>query len=165
MTSVTTGQGNGNAVKTGHRHQARETALQILYQWEVGKLPPAEAASHRWLIEEEGEPLPDQARRFAESLATGTAAHVAEIDALLEQHAQHWRLERMAVVDRLILRLAVFEFLYTRETPRTVVIDEAIELARTFSEQDAVRFVNGVLDGVHHALATGAAGAGPATTT
>ena len=152
-------------MKTGHRHQARETALQILYEWEVGKLPPEEAAAHRWQIEDEAEPLPEQARRFAESLAIGTAAHVAELDALIEQHAQHWRLERMAVVDRLILRLAVFEFLHRRETPRAVVIDEAIELARTFSEQDAVRFVNGVLDGVHHALAPREAGAGPDATT
>jgi transcription antitermination protein NusB len=151
----------GTTVKTGHRHQARETALQILYQWEVGKLAPEEAAQHRWQIEEDGEPLPDQAKRFAEALALGTAAHVAELDALIEQHAQHWRLERMAVVDRLILRLAVYEFLHMRETPRAVVIDEAIELARTFSEQEAVRFVNGVLDGVHHALATGTVGAGP----
>lgn len=142
-------------MKTGHRHQARETALQILYQWEVGKLPPEEAVRHRWQIEDDGEPLPDTARRFAEGLALGTAAHVAELDALIERHAQHWRLERMAAVDRLILRLAVYEFLYTRETPRPVIIDEAIELARTFSEQDAVRFVNGVLDGVHHALTAG----------
>ena len=153
-------QATDTAVKTGHRHQARETALQILYQWEVGKLPPEEAARGRWQIEEDGEPLPDAARRFAEALALGTAAHVAELDALIEQHAQHWRLERMAVVDRLILRLAVFEFLYQRETPRTVVIDEALELARTFSEQDAVRFVNGVLDGVHHALSPGGASSG-----
>jgi transcription antitermination protein NusB len=146
-------------VKTGHRHQAREAALQILYQWEVGKLPPAEAAARRWQIEDEGEPLPEPARRFAEALALGTAAEVASLDPLIERQAQNWRLERMAVVDRLILRMAVFEFLHMRETPRTVVIDEAIELARTFSEEDAVRFVNGVLDGVHHALAAGTAGA------
>jgi transcription antitermination protein NusB len=145
--------------KTGHRHQAREAALQILYQWEVGKLPPDEAAARHWQIEPDGEPLPDPARRFAEALALGTASRVGEVDPLIEQHAQHWRLERMAVVDRLILRMAVFEFLHMRETPRTVVIDEAIELARTFSEQDAVRFVNGVLDGVHHGLAAGIAGA------
>ncbi len=149
-------------MKTGHRHHARETALQILYQWEVGKLPPEEAVSRRWQIEEAGEPLPEQARRFAEDLAVGTAAHVAELDTLIERHARHWRLERMAIIDRLILRLAVFEFLHMRETPRSVVIDEAIELARTFSEADAVRFVNGVLDGVHHAIAAGADGAGPA---
>jgi transcription antitermination protein NusB len=156
-----TEQTTDTAVKTGHRHQARETALQILYQWEVGKLPPDEAALLRWQIEEDGEALPDSARRFAEALAIGTAAHVEALDALIEQHAQHWRLERMAVIDRLILRLAVFEFLHMRETPRAVVIDEAIELARTFSEQEAVRFVNGVLDGVHHALASGDVGAGP----
>ena len=149
--------------KTGHRHQAREFALQILYQWEVGKLAAEEAAARRWQIEDDAGPLPDPARRFAEALALGTAAHVGDLDPLIEKHAQNWRLERMAVVDRLILRMAVFEFLHMRETPRTVVIDEAIELARTFSEEDAVRFVNGVLDGVHHALAEDApaASAGP----
>ena len=147
-------------MKTGHRHQAREAALQILYQWDVGKAALEDAAARHWEIEQEGEPLPEPARRFAEALAAGTAAHLADIDPLIERHAQHWRLERMAVVDRLILRLAVFEFLYQRETPRTVVIDEALELARTFSEQDAVRFVNGVLDGVHHALTPGGAGSG-----
>jgi len=109
-------------VKTGHRHQAREAALQILYQWDVGKAALEDAAARHWEIEQDGEPLPEPARRFAEALAAGTAAHLADIDPLIERHAQHWRLERMAVVDRLILRLAVFEFLYQRETPRTVVI-------------------------------------------
>lgn len=145
-------------MKTGNRHQAREAALQILYQWEVGRVTPGEAASQHWQIEQDAPALPDAARRFAEDLALGTIAHVAAIDPLLEQHAQHWRLERMAVIDRLIMRMAVFEFLHLPETPRTVVIDEAIELARTYSEQEAVRFVNGVLDGIHHALAPEAGG-------
>jgi N utilization substance protein B len=144
--------------KTGSRHQAREAALQILYQWEVGRIPPGEAVARHWDIEQDAPALPDAARRFAEELALGTIAHVAAIDPLLERHAQHWRLERMAVIDRLILRMAVFEFLHLPDTPRTVVIDEAIELARTFSEQESVRFVNGVLDGVHHALASEAGG-------
>jgi len=121
-------------------------------------VPPADAVSALWRIEQDTPALPDAARQFAERLALGTIEHLASIDPLIEQYAEHWRLDRMAAVDRLILRLGVYEFLYCPETPRTVAIDEALELARTYSEQDAVRFVNGVLDGIHHALATGAAG-------
>jgi len=124
-------------------------------------VPPGEAAAAHREIDLEGPPLADAGREFAERLALGTVARVASIDPLIEQHAEHWRLDRMAAIDRLILRLAVYEFLFCPETPRTVVIDEAIELARTYSERDAVRFVNGVLDGIHHALASGAAGIGP----
>ena len=133
----------------------------MLYQWEVGGVAPEEALARHWQIEQEGPEMPAAGRRFAEDLAGGTIAHLPEIDALVEAHATHWRLARMAVVDRLILRLAVFEFLYRRDTPRTVVIDEAIELARAFSEQDAARFVNGVLDGIHHAIGAGGGTAGP----
>ena len=146
-------------MKTGPRHLARQAALQILYQWEIGRVPPEAAAARHWEIEQEGEELAASSRRFAEELAAGTVAHLGSIDPLIEEHAQHWRLERMAVVDRLILRLAVYEFLHMRETPRAVVIDEAIELARTFSEEDAVRFVNGILDAVQHAVAAGGSGA------
>jgi N utilization substance protein B len=142
-------------VKPGPRHLAREAALQMLYQWEVGRVPPEEAIARHWQIEQEEPALEGASRRFAEDLAEGTIAHLPAIDARIEAQAQHWRLERMAVVDRLILRMAVYEFLFRPDTPRAVVIDEAIELARTFSEQDAVRFVNGVLDGIHHAEAAG----------
>ena len=127
----------------------------MLYQWEIGRVSPEEAVERHWQIEQEGPELAGTSRRFAEDLAEGTIAHLQSIDARIEAQAQHWRLERMAVIDRLILRMAVYEFLYRPETPRMVVIDEAIELARTFSEQDAVRFVNGVLDGIHHTLAAG----------
>jgi N utilization substance protein B len=146
-------------VKTGPRHLARQAALQILYQWEIGRVPPEAAAARHWEIEQEGEELAASSRRFAEELAAGTVAHLGSIDPLIEEHAQHWRLERMAIIDRLILRLAVYEFLYRPDTPRAVVIDEAIELARTFSEEDAVRFVNGILDAVQHAVAAGGSGA------
>ena len=145
-------------MKTGTRHQAREAALQILYQWEVGRVPPADAVSSHWEIEQDGPAIPEAGRRFAEELALGTIEHLASIDPIIEEHAKHWRLERMAVIDRLILRLAVFEFLHRPDTPRAVAIDEALELARTYSEQDAVRFVNGGLDGIHHALAAGTGG-------
>ena len=127
----------------------------MLYQWEIGRVSPEEACERHWQIEQEGPELAGANRRFAEDLVQGTITHLPSIDARIEAQAQHWRLERMAVIDRLILRMAVYEFLYRPETPRTVVIDEAIELARTFSEQDAVRFVNGVLDGIHHTMAAG----------
>ena len=127
----------------------------MLYQWEIGRVSPEEAVERHWQIEQEGPELGGTGRRFAEDLVEGTIAHLQSIDSRIEAQARHWRLERMAVIDRLILRMAVYEFLYRPDTPRTVVIDEAIELARTFSEQDAVRFVNGVLDGIHHAMAAG----------
>lgn len=137
-------------MKTGSRHRAREAAFQMLYQWEVGQAAPESVAETYPTIDQDGiAPLSPAGRQFAESLVAGTVAHVAEIDALIGSHAQHWRIERIAIVDRLILRLAVFELLHSPDTPPSVVIDEAIELARTFSEEEAVRFVNGILDAVH----------------
>lgn len=138
------------ASNAGHRHRAREAALQLLYYWEVGRNDAAEAPSRYWdVVEDEGDPLPRVIRTFAEELATGTVSHLAELDAAIERHAQNWRLARMAVIDRAILRLATYELLHQPETPPGVVIDEALELARTFSEEDAVRFVNGILDAIH----------------
>ena len=84
-------------------------------------------------------------------LVKGTIEHLATIDPLLESSADNWRLERMAVVDRLIMRMAVYELVHT-ETPKAVVIDEALELAKTFSGDEAVPFVNGILDGVSRQL-------------
>jgi len=140
-------------VKTGSRHRAREAAFQMLYEWEVGQLPPDVAIREFAAIEQDdAKPLSAASRAFAEALVNGTVARVAEADALIARHAQHWRIERIATVDRLILRLAIFELLYAPDTPAGVVIDEAIELARTFSEADAVRFVNGVLDAIHKNL-------------
>ena len=140
-------------MKTGHRHRAREAAFQMLYQWEVGKLPPETAILSFGAIEQDdAKPLSAAARDFAEQLVNGAVAHVGEADALIAKHAENWRIERIATVDRLILRLAIFELLYAPDTPPSVVIDEAIELARTFSEEDAVRFVNGVLDAIHKNL-------------
>lgn len=122
----------------------------MLYLWEVGGIPADAAAVRYWAVmADDGEPLSDGAREFAERLATGTIAHLADLDPVIERRAQNWRLARMAVIDRLILRLAAYELLHVPETPAGVVIDEALELARTFSEEDAVRFVNGVLDAIH----------------
>ena len=132
------------------RHQSREAALQVLYQSEIGKISIVLAFETFDRLKSD----PPQ-REFATWLARGTAAHLTEIDQLITGSSQHWRLSRMAVVDRLIIRIAVFEFLYRCEdelTPRAVVINEALELARTFSDDKAVAFVNGVLDDIRQRL-------------
>lgn len=135
------------------RHRAREAALQMLYQWEVGRTPVVEVMSTYWTPGLTGDdPLSDEHREFATTLTTGVAAAVEQIDPMIAQAAEHWRLERMNVMDRLILRLAVYEFLHQPGTPARVVINEALELARTFSSDEAVRFINGILDGIRRTL-------------
>ena len=163
------------------RHGAREAAVQMLYQWEVGKLSMLEVMSTYWTfreppsatrdahsasgdpgspdaempVAESGSPVEEsgELREFATALTTGVAANLERIDPLIADAAEHWRIERMAVMDRIILRLAVHEFLDQPETPGRVVINEALELARTFSTDDAVRFINGILDGIRRRLA------------
>ena len=135
------------------RHRARETALQMLYQWEVGRASMSEVLRTFWLHEEPGDiPLSEELRRFAVRLTTGVTDVVASIDPVIIESAEHWRLERMNVMDRLILRLAIYEFLHEPETPARVIINEALELARTFSGDDSVRFINGVLDAIRRRL-------------
>ena len=135
------------------RHRAREAALQMLYQWEVGRLSMFEVRQTFWTHEHEGrQSLPEELRTFAMALADGVASRVEELDPLIAEAAEHWRLERMNVMDRLILRLAVYEFLHERTTPGKVIINEALELARSFSGDEAVRFVNGILDGIRRKL-------------
>jgi transcription antitermination protein NusB len=124
----------------------------MLYLWEVGRVQPQTAVELYWEMTDGDEDEPDLAdtgRAFAERLVHGVASSIADLDAVIERHAQNWRLVRMAVIDRLILRLAAYELLHEPETPASVAIDEALELARTFSEEDAVRFVNGILDAIH----------------
>lgn len=134
------------------RHRGREAAVQMLYQWEVGRLPLSDVRRVWPLVTDEDEPLSDDQAAFASTLAEGVTAHVEELDPLIAEAAAHWRLERMNVLDRLVLRLAVYEFLYERDTPATVIINEALELARAFSSEEAVPFVNGVLDGIRRRL-------------
>jgi len=129
----------------GPRHRAREAALQILYFWEIGKAQPHVAID---MYFNEHRPEEDaETREFADRLVRGTIAELAELDRAIEQHSRHWRLDRLAVVDRLILRLAIWEVRST-DTPPAVAVNEALELARRFSTEDAVRFINGVLDAV-----------------
>jgi N utilization substance protein B len=135
------------------RHRARQAALQMLYQWEVGRVPIAEVCERFWTESPVDAPTDDEVRAFATRLADGVAAHLEEIDPIIVEAADHWRLERMHVMDRLILRLAVFEFLYEPDTPGKVVINEALELARAFSADDSVRFINGILDAIRRTRA------------
>jgi N utilization substance protein B len=126
--------------------QARESALQMLYGWEMsGDALPEAIAGVRDL-----QLRPPEADRdgLAVELAHGTARTLDRIDPLIAEAATNWRIERLAVIDRLVLRLAVYELLERTEVPPAVVINEALELARTFSAPDAVRFVNGVLDAI-----------------
>jgi N utilization substance protein B len=133
------------------KHQAREAALQMLYQCEVGRAGAHESIVSYWADPDTGA-LAEPLRGFAERLVRGTLDRREEIDAMLTAHAQNWRIERMNVIDRLVLRLAVFEMLAETETPSKVIINEAIELARSFSGDAAVGFVNGVLDAVRKEL-------------
>ena len=135
------------------RHHARETALQMLYQWEVGRLSMFEVRQTFWTHAPDGlEPLAEDQRAFATMLADGVAAKVADVDPLIAEAAEHWRIERMNVMDRLVLRLAVYEFLHQPATPAKVIINEALELARTFSSDEAVGFINGILDAIRRKL-------------
>jgi len=137
------------------RHRSREAALQMLYGWELGHLGAEELAATYWTEHGAALRLSARGRAFADRLARGTIDHVEAIDPLIAAAAEHWRLSRLAVIDRLILRLAVYEIQHEPDTPAAVVIDEALELARAYSGEDAVRFVNGVLDGIRKTLASG----------
>jgi N utilization substance protein B len=136
------------------RHRSRKRALQVLFEWDMRGEPIDGAIAHYYdtLYSEESEtkPKPD---RFMEELARGTVAQAAEIDKQIEAKSEHWRLERMPVVDRNILRLAIFE-LSQQAVPAPVIIDEALELARRFSGDESLSFINGVLDAIHRQAVT-----------
>ena len=134
------------------RFKSRQQALQTLFLWDLRRQPVSEILRDYYgsLSIEEGAPEaePDI---FAEELATGAIKQVAAIDALITAHSAHWRIERMPAVDRNVLRLAIYE-MKNLATPSAVVIDQAIELARRFSGDESIPFLNGVLDAVNRAL-------------
>ncbi len=184
----------------GSRRKSRECALQMLYQWDLGKDSPETVEQLFWLsagkppekapakspkkatpktstqkaskinpeidrklaLQSDSKKAPKKAspksedeplRSFANRLFAGTVDAVEEIDRLIRHHAEHWRLERMAAVDRNVLRLGVYELCHHRETPPVVVINEALELARKFSEEVSVQFINGLLDHIRKEVA------------
>ena len=160
----------------GKRHRAREMAVQMLYQLEMGGASPAEVfasfnlddyvretdlAAENSASGETGSgrsgaspPRPDRKRliddafAYARQLVEGSTRHTEAIDDLIRRHAENWRLERMPIIDRNILRLAIYEMLYELSVPKVVIVDEAIELAKRFGSENSGRFVNGLLDGV-----------------
>jgi transcription antitermination protein NusB len=134
------------------RRRAREAALQMLYQSEIGRAGAHEAIVTFWPAHDPDDEVDEELRTFANALVTDTIARLPEIDSLIAARAHNWRVERMAVIDRLVLRLAVAELLTHPGTPARVVINEAIELARRFSGDEAVPFVNGILDAVRKDL-------------
>jgi transcription antitermination protein NusB len=134
----------------GSRRKARECALQMLFAADVAETPADDVVRSYWA--ELGESDLDQtARDFATRLAAQTLANLELLDERIRSRAEHWRISRMAVVDRNILRLAVYEFLY-EPTPRTVAINEALEIARRFSTYEATQFINGILDAIKRDL-------------
>ncbi|MBN2319147.1 MAG: transcription antitermination factor NusB [Acidobacteria bacterium] len=132
----------------GLRRIARECALQMLYEFDVGKNSRDQILDSFWQMNDH----PDKVGEFANYLFEGTLERLSEIDGVIQKHTKNWRLGRMAVVDRNILRLAVFEFLSGSRTPETVVINEALEIARKFSTQESALFVNGILDSIKNEL-------------
>ncbi len=132
----------------GIRRVARECAVQMLYQRDIGKHECEYILKSFWEMNEHS----PQVREFATRLFEGSVARLKEIDKLIQTHAENWRLSRMAAVDRNILRLAVYELLSEDKTPSTVVINEALEVARKFSTHESAQFVNGILDSIRKHL-------------
>ena len=131
---------------SGTRHKARECALQMLFASDLVDRDCPALTTHYW--DELGDTaLDDKTREFANGLVCGTLKNLEAIDNVIRTRAEHWRIERMAIVDRNVLRLAVFEFIY-QDTPDTVAINEALEIARRFSTYEATQFINGILDAI-----------------
>ena len=129
------------------RTQARECALQILYQLEMNPVPVEEVIRSFWAENSESS---EDVRAFAEMLVRGSLEHREEIDRIVLKATENWQLGRMAVIDRNILRFATYELLYVDDIPRKVTINEAVDLAKKFSQEESGKFVNGVLDKINH---------------
>ena len=138
----------------GTRRKSRELALQMLFQADLGKQPLDDVRRTFW--QGRGD-VAREVRGFADDLFRVATDRAPEIDKLIEEHAENWRMDRMATVDRNLMRAAVAEFLGFPETPRAVVINEAIEIARKFSSPESVQFINGVLDSVGKEIEAGSA--------
>ena len=132
----------------GTRRSSREYALQMLFQWDITRDAIEQIQANFWDSHDE----PENVVQFASLLVNRTIEHSEEIDAMIQSHAEHWRLDRMAVVDRNVLRLATQELMFDKETPATVVINEAIEIVRRYGSEDSPQFINGILDSIRKAL-------------
>jgi N utilization substance protein B len=128
----------------GARRKARELALQMLYQFDLSGNGPDIIIE---MFEDLQKSKPNT-REFAEKIFRGTVAYIADIDGMIQAQADNWRISRMAVVDRNIIRMSIYEFLHETDTPKLVVIDEAIEIAKKFGNDKSSQFINGILDGI-----------------
>ena len=132
----------------GKRRKSRELAMQMLFQADVGKQSPDEVRKTFWATRDDVE---DDTRGFTEDIFRVATARETEIDALIEEHSAHWKLARMAAVDRNLLRAAVAELVGFPGTPAPIVINEALEIARRYSALESINFLNGVLDAIARA--------------
>jgi len=128
----------------GSRRKARESALQVLFQLEFDESDSDKVLDQYWKGHKESE----DTQEFCRLLVQGILSHRVEIDTHIESTSQHWRVSRMAHVDRNILRMAVYELLYEKELAPAIVIDEALEIAKKFGSQETSKFVNGILDAI-----------------
>lgn len=133
----------------GTRRKSRELTMQMLFQGDLGKQTPDEVRGLFWTSRDD---VDAETRGFAEDLYRVATARQPEIDALIESHAQNWRLERMAVVDRNVLRTAIAEMLGYPKTPAAVIINESLEIARRYAAPESVNFLNGILDAIARSL-------------
>jgi N utilization substance protein B len=129
----------------GTRRKSRELAMQMLFQGDLGKQTPEQVAKLFW---DSRDDVDDDTRAFAEDIYRVATTRQPEIDKLIEAHAQNWRLERMAVVDRNLIRAAVAEMLGSPNTPAAIIINESLEVARRYAAPESVHFLNGVLDAI-----------------
>ena len=128
----------------GQRRRAREYALQLLFQIDLSGGPPEEVFHDFWSGQKAGQ----EVREFAQRLVRGVWREREALDGVIASCAEHWRLDRMATVDRNVLRIAVYEMMFETDTPAAVAIDEAIEVAKKFGGEDSGKFINGVLDAI-----------------
>lgn len=135
----------------GSRRKSRELAMQMLFQGDLGKQKPEEVERLFW---ESRDDVDEETRGFADDLHRVATKREDEVDALIQKHAQNWRIERMPVVDRNLLRAAVAEMLGFPKTPTAVIINETLEIARRYAAPDSLQFLNGVLDAIGRELLT-----------
>jgi N utilization substance protein B len=128
------------------RTQSREMALKILFSWDISREPMEDCRKR--FIHNAGEPCDEEVVKYSGELVTGVEKKKDEIDPIIAGYATNWSLDRMATIDRNILRMATYELLYLSEVPPKVAINEAIELAKKFGDKDSGKFVNGILDGI-----------------
>ena len=134
------------------RHKAREIALQGIYQYDIGDSDLADILKFDWVNKKN---IPVEILLFAEELITGTLKQITLIDEVIKENLAHWEFDKISPIDRNILRFSVFSFIYQKEIPFIVVINEAIDIARKFGGVNSYRFINGVLDGIWKKIDSG----------